>query len=135
MIKSGNDIQWVHKSEIGNKNCPDYDVHLGVVMRRDKHNNLKPYLHFRLTEAGFKALNCKYVLYAYDEESHRIFFKEGDQFTGYSIQKNLTFSCSIGKRMSDALQMYADRYTFDRLSDGTLFIQLEESELSIMLKS
>ena len=32
------------------------------------------------------------------------------------------------KEDSDALQMYAGRYTFDRLSDGTLFIQLEEKK-------
>lgn len=128
MIKSERDIQWIHKSELGNKNCPDYDVHLGVVMRRGKNNPPKPSLLFRLTEAGYKKLNCKNVLYAYDKDDCRIFFKEGDSFTGYAIQKNLTFLCSVDKGMSDALQMYTGRYKFDQLGDGTLFIQLEEKK-------
>lgn len=128
MIKSEKDIKWIHKSEVGSKHHQDYDIHLGVVNKSRKNLPPKQSLLFRLTEAGYKKINCKYVLYAYDEESNRIFFKEGDQFTGYAIQKNLTFLCSVGKKMSDALQMYTGRYTFDRLSDGTLFIRLEEKK-------
>ncbi len=134
MIKSEKEIQWIHKSEVGSKHYQDYDIHLGVVNKKRKNLPPKQSLHFRLTEEGYKKLNCKHVLYAYDEENHRIFFKEGDQFTGYAIQKNLAFLCSVGKKMSDTLQMYTGRYTFDQLSDGTLFIQLEENELSKMLK-
>lgn len=128
MIKSGKDIQWVHKAEIGSKNLQYYDVHLGIVNTKRKNYPPKQSLHFRFSEAGFKELNCQYVLYAFDEDSYRIFFKEGDPSTGYIIGSNLSFVCRADQNMCETLQMYTGRYTFDRLSDGTLFIQLEEKK-------
>ena len=128
MIKSGKDIQWIQKAEIGSKNIQYYDVHFGIVNTKRKNSPPKQSLHFRFTEAGFKKLNCQYVLYAFDEDGPRIFFKEGDPSTGYLIGSNLSFVCRADQRVCDTLQMYTGRYTFDRLGDGTLFIQLEEKE-------
>lgn len=126
MIKSGDEIQWTHKSDTGNKNYPNYDVHLGIVMTRRKNFPPKPSLSFRFTEEGLKKLKSQHVLYAYDEDDCRIFFKGGDPTTGYTIQSNLSITCRVDKRTCDALQKHTGRYTFDRLRDGTLFIQLEE---------